>query len=280
MVFGIVISAAIVLIIALVAAVFQTSAVKGDDVCDTVKTEKILECLPGENCGACGYENCTAAARAIATGKAPCNACPAGGQTVAQVIGVLTGEDKTDNVRMRAQVMCSGGGSCTKKKYIYEDGAEDCLAAMKLGGGDKSCKSACVGLGNCKAACPFGAISIKDGVARVDHRLCKGCGICVSACPKHIIKLLPYDTYHWVGCVSHENRDKTLSSCQTGCTGCGECSRVCPENAISISHNCAEIDYARCSGCGMCYDVCPQGVVWRADAFGAEGLSIRKGIKH
>ncbi len=279
MVFGIVIGAATVLVIALIAAVFQTSAVNGDEVSDMVKTEKILDCLAGENCGACGYESCSQAAAAVAAGKAPCSVCHAGGQTTAQAVGVLTGADETDAVRMRAQVMCSGSNSTVRKKYIYESGAEDCLAAMKLGGGDKGCKAACVGMGDCKAACPFGAISISDGVAKVDYRLCKGCGNCISACPKNIIKLIPYDTYHWVGCASKEGRDKTLLMCQTGCIGCGECSRICPENAVSISHNCAEIDYTKCSGCGMCYEVCPQGVVWRADAFGAEGLMFSKGQK-
>ena len=145
-----------------------------------------------------------------------------------------------------------------RKKYIYESGAEDCLAASKLGGGDKMCKYACVGLGSCAAACPFDAISVKDGVANVEYTKCNGCGMCVSACPKGIIKLIPYDTYNWVGCMSREIGRRSAEGCLSGCTGCGECLRVCPENAIVLQKSrLAEIDYTKCSGCGMCFSVCP-----------------------
>lgn len=277
MVFGIVLCCALVLIVALAASFSKNFSASDEDIDSSLKTEKILDCLPRTNCGACGYSKCSDLASAIVRGTAPFNSCPAGGQAVSQAIGVLMGEDTRGRERMRAQVMCSGADSSTRKKYIYE-GADDCLAAMRLGGGDKSCKFACVGLGNCKVACPFDAISIKDGVAFVDYTRCKGCGICVSACPKHIIKLIPYDAYHWVGCTSCEAEAKTRSNCLSGCTGCGKCAAVCPEGAITVTRNCAEIDYSKCSGCGICYQTCPQGTIWRADAFGAEGLNITKGL--
>ena len=47
----------------------------------------VRECLPGNNCGACGYAGCDALAGAIARGEAPVNACPVGGAPVAQDIG-------------------------------------------------------------------------------------------------------------------------------------------------------------------------------------------------
>ena len=43
----------------------------------------VRECLPGNNCGACGYAGCDAMAAAIAAGEAPVNGCPVGGAPVA-----------------------------------------------------------------------------------------------------------------------------------------------------------------------------------------------------
>lgn len=43
------------------------------------KQVAIRECLPGNNCGGCGYAGCDALASAIANQEAPVNACPVGG---------------------------------------------------------------------------------------------------------------------------------------------------------------------------------------------------------
>ncbi|MBO4278553.1 MAG: hypothetical protein J5891_01950 [Spirochaetales bacterium] len=43
----------------------------------------VRECLPGNNCGACGFAGCDAMAAAIAKGDAPTNGCPVGGQVAA-----------------------------------------------------------------------------------------------------------------------------------------------------------------------------------------------------
>ena len=51
----------------------------------------VRECLPGNNCGACGYAGCDAMAGAIARGEAPVNGCPVGGAPVAAKIGEIMG---------------------------------------------------------------------------------------------------------------------------------------------------------------------------------------------
>ena len=55
------------------------------------KQVAIRECLPGNNCGGCGYAGCDALASAIANQEAPVNACPVGGDPVAEKISRLLG---------------------------------------------------------------------------------------------------------------------------------------------------------------------------------------------
>ena len=41
----------------------------------------------------------------------------------------------------------------------------------------------CSGCGLCISVCPFSAIKLDDGKARVNEALCKGCGSCAVVCP-------------------------------------------------------------------------------------------------
>lgn len=145
-------------------------------------------------------------------------------------------------IRMRAQVMCSGAQDIALKKYVYK-GAPDCIAAAAIGGGDKLCPNGCIGLGSCVSACPFGAISIVNGISAVDYSKCKGCGLCANTCPKHIIRLIPYESRYWVGCMSVDRGNVTKSYCKAGCIGCKICEKYCPTGAIRVVNSIAEIDY-------------------------------------
>jgi electron transfer flavoprotein alpha subunit len=49
-------------------------------------------------------------------------------------------------------------------------------------------KEKCVACGACVDACPQGAISVDEEIARVDER-CNLCGLCVDACPEEAISL-------------------------------------------------------------------------------------------
>ena len=69
---------------------------------------QITECLPGANCGGCGYAGCTALAAAIAEGKAPVNACPVGGAPSAERIAEIMGVAALTAEPMRACVHCCG----------------------------------------------------------------------------------------------------------------------------------------------------------------------------
>ena len=255
---------------ALLALASKLFAVKKDE-----KAEAIKECLPGANCGGCGYSGCEAYAAAVSAGDAPVNKCSVGGAEAASKIAQIMGVDAGEQVRMRAQVMCSGTGEYAKKKYIYE-GIDDCVAASKIGGGDKMCKNGCIGLGNCVRACPFDAIVVEDGVAAVDYSKCKGCGICVSACPKGIIKLIPFDAKHWVGCMSVDDGKNTRKVCDVGCISCKICQKNCPAGAINVDNFVASIDYDKCTGCDICTDKCPRHIIWSGEVQGKLGLVIKR----
>ena len=255
---------------ALLAAASRVFAVEKNET-----AERVLECLPGANCGGCGYSGCSALAEAIAKGEAKVNACPVGGAEVAGKVAGIMGVEAAPTVRMRAQVMCSGTKEYARKKYVYE-GVDDCIAASRIGGGDKLCKNGCIGLGTCVKACPFEAISVSEGVAAVDYKKCRGCGVCVSACPKNIIRLIPFDAKHWVGCMSVDDGKNTRKVCDVGCISCKICQRNCPSGAITVDSFVARIDYAKCTGCNICVDKCPRHIIWSGEKQGEYGLVIRR----
>ena len=228
------------------------------------RIEKIVECLPGANCGGCGFAGCSALADAIVKGQAPVNACNGCSddniKCISEIMG-LSGDIET--VRMRAQVMCSGTNDLAKKKYTYE-GVSDCVAANRLAGGDKLCPNGCIGLGTCADACKFDAITVINGVASISYDKCKACGACVKACPKNLIRLVPENTPYWVGCMSADKGAITRGYCDAGCIGCKLCEKNCEAGAIKVTDNIAEIDYTKCTGCGKCESVCPRKIIWSA----------------
>jgi len=225
------------------------------------RAEKILACLPGANCGGCGYVGCSQLAEAIVRGEASPNACTASPHQTAVDIAAIMGIDPPgERVRMRAQVMCSGDFSTARFKYEY-DGASDCVAATQLGGGTKLCLNGCIGFGTCAGKCAFHAISVENGIAKVDYHKCVGCGTCVKSCPKGIIRLIPYQAVCWVGCMSTSDAKTTNAQCKIGCIGCRICEKNCPFDAIHVENGRAVIDYSKCTGCGVCADKCPRKVI-------------------
>jgi ferredoxin len=48
----------------------------------------------------------------------------------------------------------------------------------------------CIGCGICESYCLYGAIKIRDGVAKISEVVCTGCGNCVDVCPEQAIRIL------------------------------------------------------------------------------------------
>ncbi len=230
-------------------------AVKEDD-----RLAQVESLLPGVNCGGCGFAGCSAYARAILSGEAEAGGCPVGGEELQVKLAEFMGVELKKNTRLTALVRCSGGARA-QKKFEYS-GLQDCVAAMKLGaGGPMECPYGCIGLGTCVGACPFGAISVTDGVAVVDHERCTGCLRCTKSCPKHIIVPVPYYADVVVACSSHDKGSVLRQVCGIGCLGCRICERTCQHGAIAVSDSLAVIDYEKCTGCGDCAEKCPRRLI-------------------
>ncbi|MCQ2447143.1 MAG: 4Fe-4S binding protein, partial [Clostridia bacterium] len=136
-----------------------------------------------------------------------------------------------------------------------------CIPAGRVDGGPHVCSFACVGLGSCTKVCKFHAISIVNGVAKVDQSLCTGCGACAAECPKGIIGLVPVEQNVAVPCRSHMKGADTMKSCDLGCIGCKKCEKTCEHGAITVTDSLASIDYEKCISCGKCFEVCPRHLI-------------------
>ena len=234
------------------------------------RLEQLNECLPGANCGGCGYAGCGGYAEAVLNGEAPIGKCASGGNECAQAMGNIMGIKADTVTRKVALVRCSGektydkDGNLTKgaKVKANYEGFKDCLAATKVGGsGPLSCKYGCLGYGSCTKACKYGAIKVKNGVAQVDEDLCVGCMACAAVCPRGLI--VPVEPGHNVviACNSMAKGAVTTRGCTVGCIGCGLCQKICPKGAITVTNNLAVIDYSLCDNCGLCATVCPKKLI-------------------
>lgn len=220
------------------------------------KAVKIREALPGANCGGCGYSGCDAYAAALATGEAKAGLCAPGGEATAKAIAEVLGGEVVLEAKT-AVVRCGGCEATAVSTATYQN-VHTCAEAARLAGGAKGCAFGCLGFGDCAAACSFAAISVENGLARIDRTVCHGCGVCAATCPKSLIDLIPADRQTAiVVCRSPEKGAAVRKVCKSGCIGCGKCTKTCPNGAVTLQGTLAVIDPSQCTGCGACAEACP-----------------------
>lgn len=264
--FDILIAVLVVTGIGLICGIILAVVSKFTEVKTDETVEKLRACLPGANCGACGYTGCDGYASALKEG-ASTNLCVPGADKVAKDIADILGVEAMDVVEQVAIVRCNGNCSATNKKYEYQ-GITSCAAVKTLYGGSGSCVYGCLGYGDCEKVCPQSAISLKDGVALINPDLCTGCGLCSKTCPNKIIEMIPDIHRVAVRCNNKQKGAETRKICKNGCIGCKKCENNCPTKAIKVTDNLASVDYNLCIKCGKCAEVCPIHCVDWADFTG------------
>ncbi len=264
----ILIATGIVAAIGLLCAVMLVLAAKFFAVSEDETEKQIRECLPGANCGACGYAGCDGYAKALAEDKETktlkANLCIPGGDATARAISEIIGVDFEDVVEQVAVIHCYGDCEHTAHKMDYV-GIRSCEAAKTMYGGDGKCGFGCIGLGDCVRVCPEGAICIENGMAHIDTRKCIGCGICTRACPRGIITLMADVESVLVTCSNKEKGAAARQKCSNACIGCKKCEKNCPTGAIKVVDNLAVIDYSLCTKCEECAKNCPVGCILVSD---------------
>lgn len=216
----------------------------------------VQEVLPAVNCGACGYAGCADYAAAVVAG-APVNLCIPGGAAVAAAVSDILGREGSGVRARKAIVACQGTLEHRGLKYDYTGAKKSCSASVALHGGSSTCPYGCLGYGDCAEACPYDAIEVQNGVARVNMEKCTGCGVCQDVCPKRVIWIREVSEKPVVMCANHDRGAQTRKECSAGCIGCKRCEKVCPTEAIKVVENVARIDLDKCIGCRACVNECP-----------------------
>ena len=206
------------------------------------KVQAALACLPGANCGGCGYVGCGEYAAACAAGEAVTK-CTVGGPAVAAALGKAMGVDVQQTWPYRPAVHCSADVDARLKRRPYR-GVPTCAAA-NLVGGIQGCTYGCLGLGDCFGACKYGAVRIVKGLAQVDYDACTGCGACAKACPRAVISMVPFKAEQMVvvACSNKDPGRNTREVCTVGCLGCGACAKL--NDLFKVTDNLSRVDYDR-----------------------------------
>lgn len=225
------------------------------------RVDEVNECLPGANCGACGYAGCDAFAEAVVEEEAPVDGCPVGGSDVAEEIADILGKEAGSSEELVAQLLCQGGEEETTSGATYE-GINSCVAAGEIDLIAKDCSYGCLGFGDCVEVCQFDALKMgENGLPVVDEEACTACNNCVKECPQDLFVLAPGGGENHIRCRSHDPGGTVNRICDVGCIACQQCVKVCPISAIEMEDNLAVLDYEECINCGLCAEKCPKDTI-------------------
>jgi len=128
--------------------------------------DRIDAILPQTQCGQCDYPGCRPYAEAIASGEAPINQCPPGGEAGIRALADLLGVEPLP-------LNPDNGQEQPRRVAVIDE-------------------SACIGCTLCIQACPVDAIL---GAAKRMHTVieaeCTGCDLCLPPCPVDCIAMVP-----------------------------------------------------------------------------------------
>ena len=118
---GIIIAIISVTAIGIICAIMLAVASKVMEVKEDERFPLIRECLPGANCGACGYAGCDGYAHALIEDEGvKTNLCVPGADGVAKKLSEVLGVDFEDVVEQVAVIKCKGDCTVTSEKMDYQ----------------------------------------------------------------------------------------------------------------------------------------------------------------
>ena len=247
--------------VALLSALLLGIASRVSHVNENPLIASVGEALPGVNCGGCGYPGCANYAKAIVDNNVEVTLCAPGGNEVIAKISALLGRAVVAKDAEVARLSCFGKPEFCAPRCDYQ-GIQTCRAANLQNGGQKKCLYGCLGFGDCVSVCPFGAMSMVDGLPFIDEEKCTGCAICVRECPKKLLTLQNKKRQVYLHCASKEFGKVVKEACTVGCNGCSLCARKCPEKALTMVDNLPIWDWSKCTQCGLCAKVCPSRIIF------------------
>jgi electron transport complex protein RnfB len=211
-------------------------------------SQKLLELLPGLNCGLCGsYQGCLGYARRLGQGEPDLGLCLPGGESLRSKLLEFWAERNSGIPAEVSFLVCQGDSHQALDRF-EQQGIPTCRAAMLTWGGPRECLYGCLRFGDCVASCPYGAISVgMQSLPNVDFTKCRGCGRCAKACPKQVFKLSPKSQQIFLAC-SNQSKAEGFSAV---------CLEACPYGAIGWNGSLPKIDYQRCRSCSICVIKCP-----------------------
>ena len=201
-----------------------------------------------------GAEDCRAAV-ALAGGFRNCEFACIGLGTCAKVckFGAITmGEHGIADIDT---MKCTGCGACVaacpKNTIEVLDLDIDLYVACRNSHRGKQvievCEVGCISCGICAKSCPFEAITMVDGIPKIDYSKCRECRICMDKCPRNtIVRTKPI------------KRAKIIAD---KCIGCTLCAKSCPFGAIEGELKQTHVIHDDCRGCGICFEKCKKGAI-------------------